>query len=137
MTDLPLQNPVDLNRMRVYRLSRIRAELKRRDISAAILTGPQNLRYATDARNMSVWTLFNWISATAHREQIERSRDQVTATNSGGGGLLSKTALVRVPHVRRDIGERCRVIDEGITAGLDFPCRLHEGAERCAGQYRA
>ena len=59
MTDLPLQNPVDLNRMRAYRLSRIRAELKRRDISAAILTGPQNLRYATDARNMSVWTLFN------------------------------------------------------------------------------
>jgi hypothetical protein len=33
VTDLPLQNPVDLNRMRAYRLSRIRAELKRRDIS--------------------------------------------------------------------------------------------------------
>ncbi|MEM9754454.1 MAG: Xaa-Pro peptidase family protein [Pseudomonadota bacterium] len=60
MKDNRTDNPaVDLDAMRAYRLDRIRAELSRRDIAAALLFDPVNIRYATDCTNMQVWTLHN------------------------------------------------------------------------------
>ena len=50
---------VDLEAMRAYRLDRVRAELSRRDIAAALFFDPVNIRYATDCTNMQVWTLHN------------------------------------------------------------------------------
>jgi Xaa-Pro aminopeptidase len=47
--------PVDLDRVRCYRLGRLRAELKRRDIAGLLLFDQVNCRYATDATNMQVW----------------------------------------------------------------------------------
>ena len=52
-------HPVDMARLRAYRLGRFRAELKARDYCGALLFDPLNIRYATGSRNMAVWTLHN------------------------------------------------------------------------------
>ena len=49
----------DRTTMRKYRLARVQAELERSRCGAAVLLDPCNIRYATDTRNMSVWTLHN------------------------------------------------------------------------------
>ena len=49
----------DLARMRRYRLERIRAELRRRDLAGIHLYDPLNVRYATDVTNMQLWTMHN------------------------------------------------------------------------------
>jgi Xaa-Pro aminopeptidase len=43
--------------MRHERLARFRTELAKLDVAGALLTNPVNIRYATDARNMAVWSL--------------------------------------------------------------------------------
>ncbi len=53
------ERTVGLDAMRAYRLGRVRAELNRRDIAAALFFDPVNIRYATDCTNMQVWTLHN------------------------------------------------------------------------------
>jgi len=50
---------IDMVALRAYRLERVRAELRRRDLAACVLYDPINIRYATGSRNMSVWTLHN------------------------------------------------------------------------------
>jgi Xaa-Pro aminopeptidase len=52
--DVPLP---DLARLRGYRLERVRDQLRRRDLAGCLLFDPVNIRYATDSRNMAVWTL--------------------------------------------------------------------------------
>ena len=49
----------DLDVIRSYRLERIRAELRMRDMAGAVLTDPLNVRYATDSTNMQVWCMHN------------------------------------------------------------------------------
>jgi len=48
---------VDQERLCRWRLDRLRAELRRRDLAGALLTDPMNLRYATGTRNMALWTM--------------------------------------------------------------------------------
>jgi len=50
---------VDLPGVRAYRLARVREQLRARDYAGCVLFDPVNLRYATDSRNMAVWTLHN------------------------------------------------------------------------------
>jgi Xaa-Pro aminopeptidase len=50
-------NEIDQPKMRRDRLANFRAELARRDYAAALLSDPINIRYASGARNMAVWTL--------------------------------------------------------------------------------
>lgn len=45
--------------MRAYRLGRVQQVLREHDCCAAILSNPVNIRYATDSRNMTVWSLHN------------------------------------------------------------------------------
>jgi Xaa-Pro dipeptidase len=45
--------------MRSYRFGRVQRLLRDNDCSAALLSNPVNIRYATDARNMTVWHLHN------------------------------------------------------------------------------
>ncbi len=49
----------DLDAVRSYRLERVRSELKTRDIAAAVLFDPLNIRYATDSTNMQIWIMHN------------------------------------------------------------------------------
>jgi Xaa-Pro aminopeptidase len=48
---------VDQDRLRGWRLARLRAELAKRDLAGALLADPMNIRYATGTRNMAVWTM--------------------------------------------------------------------------------
>jgi Xaa-Pro aminopeptidase len=48
---------IDQPRMRKERLARLRRELAKRDYAGALLSDPINIRYATGARNMAVWTM--------------------------------------------------------------------------------
>ncbi|MDA8000921.1 MAG: Xaa-Pro peptidase family protein [Alphaproteobacteria bacterium] len=55
--EVDVYGDLDLARLRSYRLERFRAELRGADVAGALLYDPLNIRYATDARNMQVWTL--------------------------------------------------------------------------------
>ncbi|WP_410651364.1 M24 family metallopeptidase [Amycolatopsis sp. cmx-4-54] len=46
-----------LGRMREYRLKRVQQSLSEAGYAAAVLNDPINIRYATDARNMQLWTM--------------------------------------------------------------------------------
>ncbi|MET1412588.1 Xaa-Pro peptidase family protein [Roseibium sp. HPY-6] len=54
----------DLDVVRKYRLDRIRQQLEKFDLSAAILCDPLNVRYATDATNMQIWSAHNAVRYT-------------------------------------------------------------------------
>ena len=54
-----IQPDFDERRIRAYRLDRIRHALADADIAGIVLFDPTNLRYATDSRNMQVWTMHN------------------------------------------------------------------------------
>jgi Xaa-Pro dipeptidase len=53
----PMVQPPDLAKLRAYRLARVQALLRQSDCVGALLSNPINIRYATDARNMTVWLL--------------------------------------------------------------------------------
>jgi len=55
----PEDEGIDLAAVRGYRLGRVRAEMAKRDIAAVILSDPVNIRYATGARNMQVFSQRN------------------------------------------------------------------------------
>ena len=49
----------DMDVVRAYRLRRVREMLHARDIAAAVLFDPLNIRYATDSTNMQLWVAHN------------------------------------------------------------------------------
>lgn len=53
------KDDIDLLAVRRYRLDRVRNEMRRREIAACILVDPVNIRYASGARNMQVFTARN------------------------------------------------------------------------------
>ena len=57
--EAPESDGIDLGRLRRYRLARVRTEMAERDIGALIVSDPVNIRYATGARNMAVFTARN------------------------------------------------------------------------------
>jgi Xaa-Pro aminopeptidase len=57
MDDQRPSQPPDIDRMNAYRLGRLRAELKKRDLAGMVVVDAINLRYATGSRNMQLWTL--------------------------------------------------------------------------------
>jgi Xaa-Pro dipeptidase len=50
---------VDVSRLRLSRLARVRAEMEKVDCAACVLVDAVNIRYATDSRNMQVFTSRN------------------------------------------------------------------------------
>ena len=49
----------NMSAVRQHRLARVRNELRRRDIAAAVLADPLNIRHAADSTNMQLWTAHN------------------------------------------------------------------------------
>jgi Xaa-Pro aminopeptidase len=49
----------DMEAVRRYRLTRIRAELVKRDLAGIVVYDPLNVRYATDATDMQLWCTHN------------------------------------------------------------------------------
>ena len=62
LADEPRPKPapaLDVAALRAYRLARVQELLRQSDCAGALLSNPVNIRYATDARNMTVWLLHN------------------------------------------------------------------------------
>ena len=55
----PELTPSELLALRAGRYRRVQERLCAEDCAAALLIDPLNIRYATDSRNMAVWTLHN------------------------------------------------------------------------------
>lgn len=53
------KSAVAYDRLRRYRLERVREQLRAHDYAGAVLFDPPNLRYATDVSSMQVWALHN------------------------------------------------------------------------------
>lgn len=53
------QTQIDMAALQAYRLERVRAQLRARDYAGIVLYDPINVRFATDSRNMAVWTMHN------------------------------------------------------------------------------
>jgi Xaa-Pro dipeptidase len=51
------EEKINFDRMRMYRLNRVKEQLQINNIGACILFDPINIRYATDSRNMSLFTM--------------------------------------------------------------------------------
>jgi Xaa-Pro aminopeptidase len=51
--------PPDMPAARRYRLTRIRAELEKRDLAGIVVYDPLNVRYATDSTDMQLWCTHN------------------------------------------------------------------------------
>ena len=49
--------PIDLDKLRRYRLQRLRGKMKKFDVSGLLLFNQINTRYAVDATNMQIWCL--------------------------------------------------------------------------------
>ncbi|SLN66280.1 M24 family metallopeptidase [Ruegeria meonggei] len=50
---------VDEAKMRIERLNRLQSQLAENDLGGILLYDPINIRYATDCRNMQIWTMHN------------------------------------------------------------------------------
>ena len=55
----PADKDIDLVAVRGYRLNRVRAQMAELGVDALILSDPINIRYATGARNMQVFSMRN------------------------------------------------------------------------------
>ena len=53
------EEDIDFNKLRSYRLQRVRKELEKNDLEACILFDPVNVRYSLDTVNMSVFNMHN------------------------------------------------------------------------------
>jgi len=51
------EDEINFDRLRMYRLNRVIEQLQKYDVGACILFDPINVRYATDSRNMSMFTM--------------------------------------------------------------------------------
>ena len=53
------EDEIDFQKLRTYRLDRVKKELEKNNIEACILFDPVNVRYALDTVNMSVYNMHN------------------------------------------------------------------------------
>ena len=53
------EDEIDFDKLRSYRLDRVKKELEKNNIEACILFDPVNVRYALDTVNMSVYNMHN------------------------------------------------------------------------------
>ena len=103
---------VDLRRLRNYRLNRVRQELAKLDCGACVLVDPVNIRYATDTRNMQIFSarnparylflpvegsviLFEFARSghlSAGIDTIDEVRDATTVSYVAAGDRLSEKA---------------------------------------------
>ena len=121
----PESEAIDLTEVRRYRRDRVRAEMADRDIAATIISDPVNIRYATGARNMQVFTARNtpsrYLLLTADRsilfeftgcehladdlETIDEVRPSSTASFVAAGGEI-------VARERQWAGEMADLVTE-------------------------
>ena len=53
------EDEIDFDKLRSYRLDRVKKELEKNNLEACVLFDPVNIRYALDTTNMSVYNMHN------------------------------------------------------------------------------
>ena len=53
------EDEINFDKLRTYRLDRVKSELKKNNLEACILFDPVNIRYALDTVNMSIYNMHN------------------------------------------------------------------------------
>lgn len=127
---------IDLRAVRLYRLSRVRAEMQKRAIDALVISDPVNIRYATGTRNMQIFCARNapsrYLLVTAQRtilfeftgcehlaagyETIDEVRPSVTASFVAAGPAIAQREQAWAAEMVATIGE---LVGPGATVGLE------------------
>lgn len=133
---------IDLRAVRAYRLAQLRREMARRDIGAVILSDPINIRYATGARNMQVFSARNtpsrYLLVTANRtilyeftgcehlanglETVDEVRPALTASFVAAGPDIAQRERRWAAEMAATIGE---LVGASARVGLE---RMNAGA---------
>ena len=140
---------IDLAKVRLYRRSRIRSEMAKRDIAAVILSDPVSVRYATGTRNMQVFSSRNaparYLLLTADRsilyeftgclhlangfETVDEVRPARTASFVSAGPGIAERERIWAAEMAAAVTE---LVGSGVTVGLE---RMNAGAAMAlAGQ---
>ncbi len=123
--------PIDMQRMRMYRLNRVRAELASRDYGGCVLFDPINIRYATGTRNMMLWTQHSpdrFAFVAPRGPVVLFERDWV----SEGTGRLETVDEYRpsMPWYYESAGPRVDDMADEWAEEISALLRLHAGANR-------
>lgn len=158
MAQTDTEAQIDMLRLRAYRLERVRQELKLRDYAGCVLYDPINVRYATGARNMTVWCLHNAVRycyiptegpvvlfdfhncghLSRDLETVQETRDAIAWFYFGAGPHVRERARIWAAEiadlVRRDgAGNRRLALDHcnpaGATALADLGIDVYDGQE--------
>ena len=153
----PEPGEIDEVAVRAYRLGRVRAEMARRDIDALILNDAVNIRYATGARNMQVFTsrnaparylvltpsdaiLFEFTGCMHLADGLETITDvrpSMTASFVAAGPAIAERerawARDMAATLRELVGDKPRVGMERFNAGAAIALR-DQGIEICDAQ---
>lgn len=137
----PADDLIDIGAVRRYRLARVREEMTRHGVDACVLFDPVNIRYATDARNMQIFTsrnparylflpldgpviLYEFAGAEhlgEGLETIDEVRTALTASFVAAGDEIASRerlwARAMAADVRRHCGSRATVGIERVNAG--------------------
>ncbi|MEM7083954.1 MAG: Xaa-Pro peptidase family protein [Pseudomonadota bacterium] len=145
----PESEGIDLAAVRHYRLARVRAQMRHHHVDALILSDPINIRYATGARNMQVFSQRNapsrYLLLTAYRsilfeftgclhladglDTIDEVRPASTASFVAAGPNIAE----RERHWARDMQALIReLVGKDATLGLE---RLNAGTAIALKEY--
>ncbi len=136
----PAADDIDLVKVRAWRLKRLRQQMASRDIAACILLDAVNIRYASGARNMQVFSSRNparYLLVSADRvilyeftgcmhladglETIDEVRPAITASFVAAGEDIParerQWSRETAATLRELVGEGCRIGVERINAG--------------------
>jgi len=128
--------PPNMPALREYRHSRLVGEMQRRGVGGLVLFDPLNIRYATDATNMQLWTTHNparacFIGADGYMvlwdfhgsEHLSEHLPLVREVRHGASFFYFETGELTEQHGQRFAGEidaLLRAHGEGLnTLGLD------------------
>jgi len=120
------EDEIDFNKLRSYRLNRVKKELEKNDLEACILFDPVNVRYALDTVNMSVYNMhnltrycfipingptilyeyFNCEILSKHLNLIDEIRPAIRYPTDGGerGGTFQKNMTITVESYIGKVG---------------------------------
>src|SRR3954469_5481199 len=147
LDQLAVEEPIDLQAVRSYRLGRVREQMAAHSLDACILVDPVNIRYATGARNMQVFHLRNparylFVPASGpvvlHEftgcmhlaeglETIDDIRPAITASYAAAGPTIASVETAWAAEVaalvREHCGARAAVGVERVNAGAALALR--------------
>jgi len=105
---------IDLNELRSYRYRRVQQQLVENDCAAALISNPVNIRYATDSRNMTVWSLHNQarycvIPAEGHAVLFDYANNN--CLNGPALPAIAERRLARI-HAFFDVAEHALAVSK-------------------------